>query len=119
MTGDDSPEIKSFQDYLTAVLPICFGALNMTAQEIYESTPWEIEMRIKGYKERLKTKRIFTASLLTVPIINAGFSRPKNGVDLKDVLPDDLADEAITKDELDKWRDLLNNARQGGKHGRR
>ena len=117
MTGDDSPEIKSFQDYLTAVLPICFGALNMTAQEIYDSTPWEIEMRIKGYEERLKTKRIFTASLLTVPIINSGFSRPKKGVDLKDILPYDLAYDNISKDELDKWREILKNARRGGKHG--
>lgn len=119
MSGDDSPQPIYFNDYLTAVLPICFGVLNMTADEIYNCTPWEINMRISGYKERLKQKRIFVASLLTVPIINAGFNRPEKGVDLKDIIPEDLADDTITKDELDKWREILNNARQGGKHGRR
>ena len=117
MSGDDSPQINSFNDYLTAVLPICFGALEMTAQEIYDSTPWEINMRIKGYEERQKWKRIFTASFLTVPILNSSFHRPKRGVKLKDIIPDDLNSEEVTKNELDKWREILNNAERRSQDG--
>lgn len=118
MSGDDTPQIKSFNDYLTAALPICFGALNMTAQEIYDSTPWEINMRIKGYEERQKMTRIMLASFITVPVINAGFSRPKKGVTVKDILPDDLNNEEITKNELDKWREILSKAERRSRSGR-
>lgn len=89
----------------------------MTAQEIYDSTPWEINQRIKGFDERQKWKRIFTASFITVPILNSSFNRPKRGIKLKDVIPDDLQDEEITKKELDKWREILNNAERGSSNG--
>ena len=117
MSGEDTPQINSVNDYLTAVLPICFGALNMTAQEIYDSTPWEINMRIKGFEERQKLKRIFTASFLTVPILNSGFNRPKKGIKLKDVIPDDLQSGEVTQSELDKWREILNKAERGSRNG--
>ena len=116
MSGDDSPQINSFNDWLTAVLPICFGALEMTAQEIYDSTPWEINQRIKGYEERQRWKRIFTASFLTVPILNSSFNRPKKGINLRDVIPDDLQND-VTEKELDKWREILNNAERGSGNG--
>ena len=62
MRGDSTPFISSFNDYLTAILPICFGALNMTADEIRKSTPWEISQRIKGYEYRKRQERIFVGS---------------------------------------------------------
>lgn len=72
-------------------------------------------MRIKGFNERLRWKRIFTASFLTVPIVNAGFNRPKNGVYLEDVVPEDVRnDKPLTKEECDFWREELKKAREGG-----
>lgn len=116
MTGDEqAPEMKSFNDYLTAILPICFGVLNMTAQEICDSTPWEIAQRIKGYEERQRRKRVFIASFLTLPIINSGFCRPKKGVDLKDIIPEDLQQGEATQGEIQHWRQVLSEARNRGK----
>lgn len=116
MSGDNSPPINSFNDYLTVILPICFGQLNMTAEEIYNSTPWEINMRIKGYEERERNKRIFVASFITVPMLNSAFNRRKQGYTIKDVIPEDVGDSDITQEELDKWREILKNAEKGG-HG--
>ncbi len=114
MSGDDAPEMNTFDDYLSWVLPICFGVLNMTAEEIYDSTPWEIDKRIDGYLERQRQKRIFYASFLTVPIMNAGFNRTKRGVKLEDIVGDDLTDQNLTEGELDRWRNILNKAKEGG-----
>ena len=108
MTGGDTPEMKSFQDYLTAILPVCFGVLNMTADEIYRATPWDVYMRIKGCEERQRLTRILLASFVTVPVINAGFSRPEEDVKVKDLIPNDV--QNITEDEWDKWRKILNEA---------
>ena len=111
MRGDSTPSISSFNDYLTAILPICFGALNMKADEIRKSTPWEINQRIKGYEYRKRQERIFIGSFLTLPILNSGFSRPKKGFKLEDIIHDDYSD-SITQTELDKWREILDNARK-------
>ena len=107
---EETPEIRSVNDYLTTILPFCFGQLNMTAKEIYDSTPWEINMRIKGYEKRQRQKRVTTASFLTLPILNSGFNRRKKGYTLQDIIPEDLGAQTITKEELDKWRELLDNA---------
>ena len=112
MSGEDTPQINSVNDYLTAVLPICFGALNMTAQEIYDSTPWEINQRIKGYEYRKRQERIFVGSFLTVPILNSAFNRTKKGVKLEDLIPEDLHSDDISKTEIDKWRKILDEARK-------
>lgn len=114
MSGDNAPPINSFNDYLDAILPICFGALDMTAQEIYDSTPWEINQRIKGYEFRKRQERIFTTSFLSVPIINAGFNRPKKDVSVKDLIPDDIGvvNKDIEQGEIDMWREILSNARK-------
>ena len=82
----------------------------MSAKEIYDSTPWEINMRIKGYEQRQRLKRISTTSFLTLPILNSGFYRPKKGYTLKDIIPEDLHADEVSKEELDKWRELLDNA---------
>lgn len=86
----------------------------MTADEIYNSTPWEINMRIKGYEFRQKQKRITIASFLTLPILNSGFNAPKKGYKLQDIIPEDLKDSDITQNELDKWREILKNAKERG-----
>lgn len=109
MTGG-MPEIHSVNDYLKAVLPVCFGPLSMTADEIYRSTPWEINQRVAGYEERERQKRILLASLVTVPVVNFGFYRPKNGVSVKDVIPEDLAEDALTEKELQHWKNVLDEA---------
>ena len=112
MTGDSAPSIDSFNGYLTAILPICFGALNMTADEIRQSTPWEINQRIKGYEYRKRQERIFIGSFLTVPILNSAFNRTKKGVRLEDLIPEDLHSDEITQTEVDKWRKILEEARK-------
>jgi len=84
----------------------------MTADEIYNSTPWEISMRIKGYEFRQKQKRITISSFLTLPILNSGFNAPKKGYKLQDIIPEDLKDDDITQSELDKWREILKTAKE-------
>ena len=111
MRGDSTPFISSFNDYLTAILPICFGALNMTADEIRKSTPWEISQRIKGYEYRKRQERIFVGSFLTVPILNSAFNRPKKGIRLEDIIPEDLWND-VTQSEIDTWREILDKARK-------
>lgn len=117
MNGDDSPTINSVNDYLTNVLPICFGVLNMTAKQIYDSTPWEINMMVKGYEQRQRMRRVYTASFLTLPILNSGFNRRQKAYTLEDVIPEDLNIQDLTKEELDKWRDILSKAERGRKRG--
>ncbi len=82
----------SFNDYLTYVLPICYGVLNLTGDEIGRLTPYEINMRIKGYEERLKQQRLFYANFVTVPIINAA-GHPKHPVTVKKLLPNDFSQD--------------------------
>ena len=91
-------------------MPICFGVLNMTADEIYDSTPFDINNRIKGYEERQRIKRMLIASFFTLPIINSGFNRPKKTLKLQDIIPDDLMDDNVLKAEIDEWREILKNA---------
>lgn len=105
----NAPDIKTVNDYLTYILPICFGALHMTAEEIGNSTPYDINQRIKGYEERQRLKRMFVASFFTLPIINSGFARPKKALKLEDIIPEDMESDVL-KSELDKWREILKNA---------
>ena len=37
-------------------MPICYGKLQMTGEEIAAATPWEITHRIDGYVDRMKDK---------------------------------------------------------------
>lgn len=108
--GDTFAEIKTVNDYLTYILPICYGALGMTAEEIGNSTPYDINCRIKGYEDRQRMKRMFVASFITLPIINSGFSRPKKALKLQDIIPEDMMENDVLKSEIDMWRDILRNA---------
>ena len=71
-------------------MPICFGKLAMTGQEIADATPWEITHRIDGYAARMKDKRIFTASFITAPVINSGMRAPKHGVKVEELITEDF-----------------------------
>lgn len=44
----------------------------------------------------MKDKRLFTASFVTVPVINSGMRAPKRGVKVEDLIPGDFhnADQA-------------------------
>lgn len=85
----------------------------MTAEEICESTPWEINMRINGLKDRQRYDRLFTTNFITLPVYNSGFSRPKKGVSIEDILPKEDLEDEITQAEIDKWREILKGARDG------
>lgn len=73
----------------------------MTGAEIEAVTPWEIEMRLDGYAARMKTRRIFTASFLTAPIINGGMKAPKRAVTAKKLIPEDFrSGEPVTEEDI-------------------
>ena len=85
----------------------------MTAEEIYNSTPWEINKRIKGYEDRQRYKRLLLAQLVSLPVYNSGFARPEKGVQLKDILPPEDFQEDLKQDEIDRWRKILAEAKNG------
>lgn len=66
----------------------------MTGQEVADATPWEITQRINGYMDRMKDRRLFTASFITAPVINSGMRCPKHGVTVKDLLPNDCKSDS-------------------------
>ncbi|WP_235819598.1 hypothetical protein [Acidaminococcus timonensis] len=74
----------------------------MTGEEIGTATPWEIQRRIEGYGARMKAKRMFTASYITAPVINAGYRSPKRPVTPEKILPDDFRTPEA-QDERDEW----------------
>lgn len=74
----------------------------MTEAEIGESTPWEIQKRIEGYGVRAKGRRMFTASFLTAPIINAGVRSPKHPVTPSKLLPEDFH-YTESQEEREEW----------------
>lgn len=82
----------------------------MTAEEIGQSTPYDINHRIQGYEERQRMQRMFVASFVTLPIINSGFSKPKKTLTLQDIIPEDLTHSNVLKSEIDMWREILKNA---------
>lgn len=80
-------------------------------------TPWEVEQRIEGYMERMKHKRIFTASFITAPIINGGMRAPKKTITAKKLLPDDFREE-ISEEEFEKLAELVKKeSKRGRKNG--
>lgn len=78
----------------------------MTGQEIADSTPWEITKRIDGYLDRMKDRRIFTASFITAPVINSGMRCPKHGVTVKDLLPNDCKNDS-DHSEMERIKKLI------------
>lgn len=91
------------------ILPICYGELAMTGEEIARVTPYEIMRRVEGYKERMKNRRIFTASFLTAPLINSSYRAPKRAVSVKKLLPGDFETE-IPKEKLDHMLEVVKEA---------
>lgn len=79
-------------------MPICYGVLNLTGDEIGQLTPYELNMRISGYEERMKQQRIFYANFVTAPIINAA-GHPKHPVTVRKLLPDDFRDDSQVSEE--------------------
>ena len=102
---------------MTYVLPICYGVLNLTGDEIGQLTPYELNMRISGYEERMKQQRIFYAKFVTAPIINAAW-HPKHPVTVKKLLPDDFGDDyPVSKEQahnLMKFAEEQERRRQNG-----
>jgi len=80
-------------------------------------TPWELQMRVRGYARRQKNRRLFTASFITAPMINAGYNRPKRNVTVQKLLPDDFHVEVspAKKESLMKFAEEQERRR---KHGR-
>lgn len=75
----------------------------MTGNEIGQATPWEIQRRIEGYGVRMKNQRMFTASFITTPVINAGYRSPKKRpVTPAKLLPEDFR-TATDQEEQDEW----------------
>lgn len=72
-------------------------------------TPYEVMMRVEGYKERMKNKRIFAASFITAPIINSGSRGPKRAVTVKRLLPDDFGLNASGK-KIDHMKEVVKQA---------
>lgn len=70
------------------LLPILYGELGLSGDEIARMTPWEAEQRLRGYQKRMKNRRAFTASFVTAPIINSGFKAPKHPVMPERLVPD-------------------------------
>lgn len=87
------------------VLPICYGELAMTGEEIGAATPWEIARRIEGYSARMKNRRVFTASFVTAPIVNAGYRAPKKPVTPEKILPGDFNEKQSSKDRKE-WLEM-------------
>ncbi len=100
-------------------MPICYGVLNLTGDEIGRLTPYELNMRISGYEERMKRQRIFYANFVTAPIINAA-GHPKHPVTVKKLLPDDFGNGSPGKvsqeqaDSLRKFAEEQERRRQNG-----
>lgn len=97
-------------------MPICYGELHMTSDEIRRSTPYEINMRANGYARRLNNRKLFIGSLLTVPIINGGSRAPKRPVTVKKLFPEAFQNKA-TKEEMERAIDLVKRAERGDLDG--
>lgn len=106
----------SINDYLTIVLPVCYGELDLTGAEILTLTPHEINMRIDGYQRRMKQKRIFTASFITVPLVNTSYRAPKRAVSVKKLLPDDFALKAVSEKKKESIMSFAETAERS-RHG--
>ena len=89
----------------------------MSGEEIARSTPWEIARRMEGYRDRMKTRRIFTASFVTAPVINAGYSRPKRPVTARKLVPGDFTHEEISAADKARFLKISAEAEKRRNHG--
>lgn len=65
---------------------------------------------------RMKHKRIFTASFITVPLINGGMRAPKKTITAKKLLPDDFREE-ISEEEFEEIAEIVKNEERRRKNG--
>lgn len=89
----------------------------MTGEEIGRATPWEINRRIEGYQDRMRMQRIFVASFITAPVINAGYRRPKRSVTARKLVPQDFPREEITEADKARFLKLSAEAEERRTHG--
>lgn len=85
-------------DYLSVVLPYCYGVLSLRSEEIMSLTPWEIGRMLEGYAAREKERAKFQLSFATVPIVNAA-GHPKRPVTAKKLAPTLFMEQAETPEE--------------------
>lgn len=93
----------------------------MTGEEIARSTPAEINARIDGYARRMRDKRLFTAALVSLPIVNYSSRGPRHSITLQKFLPDDFKLESPDSDSVKTFkalRDESEKQRKEVKHGR-
>lgn len=100
------------------MLPILYGELHCTGQEIAALTPWEIERRIDGYMKQVKVKRVLIADLVTVPILNAA-GHPKHPILLQQIVPDVFQEaHAAPKDQVESLKRFAEEQERRRGHGR-
>lgn len=114
--------ITCFSDYLEIILPVCYGELGMTAQDIADFSPREIYRLVNGYQRRMKNRRLMLGSFVTVPVINSGVNAPKKGVTVKDILPYDVEEERNVTDfayarHMEEVMEREEQKRKEGKNG--
>lgn len=97
-------------------MPACYGELHMTGQEIADCTPYELELRAKGYQRRITNQKLFVASLVTVPFINYGGRGVKRPVTVKKLFPDDFKRD-VSKEQKEELLTLMEETERNRKNG--
>ena len=95
-------------------MPLLYGELGLTGEEIGRLSPWEIDRRLEGFARRQKNKRLFTASFVTAPIINSG--HPKHPVTARKLIPADFRNELPMDDGKVERLKKLANKMEGRRH---
>lgn len=70
------------------MLPICFGALNLSLEQIGNMTPYELINRYHGYLWRQERKEEMIAQFVTLWIANTAGKTIKKTLSLKDIFKD-------------------------------
>lgn len=92
----------------------------MTGEEIGRSTPAEINARIEGFARRQRDNRLFTAAMVSLPVINYSMRGPKHALTLERFLPQDFSMEAPGESDIDEFKKLREeseNKRKEVNHG--
>lgn len=74
-------------------------------------------MLIEGARERMRTKKVFTASYLTAPILNAG--HPKRPIRAQQIVPEEFRHEEAeaSPEQVDRLSRLADEQERRRKHG--
>lgn len=69
-----------------------------------------------GFRQRMRTKKVFTASYLTAPILNAG--HPKRPIKAQQIVPEEFQEEKdVPQDKVDRLNRLADEQERRRKHG--